>query len=215
MKELDAPGSGSIPCHHAAKASRLGTDGRERRLSQPHDVKHLRGPQCRHHVGDRPEPARDVETPGKVGCQVGALRVVGAGERLDIWESGAVLDVEQRPTRAVDRKDIGSAGELVVLIRLVQEHLAAAAAHVCRLHLAHHRVDRIVTSRGRGDRSPAGCSPGHECERRFQSQCDRKARVGAQRSTGSILEALYGRVRDTRAPCHIAERPATTQPGIT
>nr|MBA2275159.1 hypothetical protein [Chloroflexota bacterium] len=47
---------------------------------------------------------------------------------LDVREPGAVLKVQQSALLAMDRYEVGAAGELVVLVRLIEAHLISEPA---------------------------------------------------------------------------------------
>ena len=92
-----------------------------------------------------PMPARSAMLRGEVL----ALGVVRAGGLLEVREPGPVLDVEQ--VLPVPREDVRAAGELVVLVRLVDGEGAAGSAERACLELAHRGMDEVgrVGSAGR------------------------------------------------------------------
>ena len=162
-------------------------------------------PQRDDHVGDAAE--RGHRQPRcQLVVEVGSLGVVAAEERLDVRETGPVLDVEERPTVAVDGHEVCPAGELVVLIRLVEADLEAQRAEVGRLQLAEGRMDEIgITRCGASLRR-------EEREAGFQAKGARQAGVADERGGLAGLDAVDHRGRDTRGLCKARLGPAATDP---
>ena len=115
-------------------------------------MQHLRRPEAGHDVGHAPPaPRADAGAVRDAAGQVLALGVVRPGGLLEVGEPGPVLDVEQ--VLPVPREDVRPAGELVVLVRLVDGEGAAGSLEGAGLELAHRGVDEVGRSRwGRGCR---------------------------------------------------------------
>ena len=115
---------------------------REARSSKTQRVDHLGRPQSDDHVR-LAAPAENADSVAKRAGQVRALRVERAGHLLEVGEARPVLDVQQGPRVNVPRDEIRAAGELVMLIRLVDADLIAQRSQMRSLELTHRRVHRI------------------------------------------------------------------------
>ncbi len=118
--------------------------------SQAKDVPYLRGPEPAHHVGDRGEAASESDAIRNCGREIGSLRVVAADGLLQVREARPVFDVEECGPFHGPGDDIATAGELEVLIRLVDRNAEAEALKVAGLNVAHPGMHNVLArSRGR------------------------------------------------------------------
>ena len=134
--------------------------------------------------------------------KIGPLGVVTAEERLDVREPGPVLDVEECPPIPIDGHEVCPAGELVVLVRLVQACVEAEGMQVGRLQLAHGRMHEV---RGVSD---APSLRREEREAGLQAKRIGQAHIPIERCGLAGLDAVHHRGRDTRDSCQARLGPA-------
>jgi hypothetical protein len=103
---------------------------------------HVCRPERADHVRLCP-PALDSGALGQLGAEVSSLGVEAAECGLHIVELGLVLDVEEGRRVRVERDDICAAGELEVLLGLVDPDLEAECAKARGLGFTHGRVDDV------------------------------------------------------------------------
>ena len=72
-----------------------------------------------------------------------ALGIEAASDRLEVGEPGPVLDVQQRSALQIPGDHVGSTGELVVLVRLIDADGMSTTTQVGDLELAHGSVDQV------------------------------------------------------------------------
>jgi len=181
----------------------------QRRRPEPRNVENLRGPDAGQDVGHAPESASHPPPIGKHTGQVSALDVIGAHRFLDIREPRPVLDVQLRPTSRIPGEDIGAAGELVVLERLVDRHLNSFGRHPSREDLAHRRVNRIVGSHRVGTHSRVG-----EVKSKVETQCGGDCRVARERRRSTVLDCVHRRNREAAALRQVPKRPVSRPPCV-
>lgn len=106
-------------------------------------------------------PSINAHTLGKHRTEVGAFRVVAAGDLLHVPKASAVLDVEQGGSLEIPGDDIAPPRELEVLVGLVDRDWRSDAAQPRCLKLAHRSMDKVrrsvrrsATGRGRGRIDP-------------------------------------------------------------
>ena len=102
---------------------------------------------------------------------------------------------------AVPGEQVGAAGELVVLVGLVDGHRAAGSGERPRLDLAHRRVDEVLgLVPGMASRGPAAVVAARigEVERRPEAQRRREPGVGSRGSRRSPDSAAWARRRRRR-----------------
>ena len=145
---LVVPAAGGPPSHHAANASAgsghadRNVDSRSRRTWSTSDDQ-----SGDDHVGHAPERADPHPCRQLIG-EVRPFGVVAAQECLHVGEPGPVLDVQQRPTFAVDGHEVRATRELEVLVRLIEADLEPEGPEAGRLELPECRVDRVRIARG-------------------------------------------------------------------
>jgi hypothetical protein len=116
--------------------------------------------------------------------------------------------VKQGPSLPVDRDQVRAAGELVVLVRLVEERLVAVCTEKRRLGVAHRCVDgvcipcRVAATRRR------------QPERGVDTEGCRHPSVRVDRAAAASLETLHGRLGKAGTASELTDRPSTAQPGI-
>ena len=142
--------------------------------------------------------------------QVGPLRVVGPRDVLDVVQSRLVLDVQEPPLVEVPGKDSGAAGELEVLVRLVDRYPQAKPREVRGLALAHRGVDDIP---GASECAPRRRAIGLEPQIRAQSERASDPNVGLERHGSAGLDGVCGSDRHARTPGQFAKGPSTVESG--
>src|SRR4051794_2792271 len=89
-------------------------------------------------------PPADPESLGKGGAEVGALGIEAAGRFLEVRKAGSVLDVKERAVPEVPCDEVGTAGELVVLVRLIDAEPKAIRPEPASFEFGHGAVNRIL-----------------------------------------------------------------------
>ncbi len=123
--------------------------------------------------------------------QVRPLRIEAAGRILEVGESRAILQVKERGAMRLPGDHVGPAGEVVMLVGLVDPNSIAKRPHVCRLELTHERVHRIGRPH-RSSRAPPGID-----ELEIQTQPKRAGNTDGtlHRRWFSSLDQVYKRAR--------------------
>ena len=154
----------------------------------------LGAPQPDENMNDRAPTAADLEPVREDRGQIGPFGVEGARGLLDVRELGSILDVEQGTPVSVPRDDIGPAGELVVLIGLVDRDAIAERSEVPRLELAHRGVNEVLIAAAA--LLPL-CPTRLEGKRRPRAERERDPGIGSERGGLASLESMKCRSRDS------------------
>jgi len=133
---------------------------------------------------ERTPPTTNAQPAGQVVGEIGALRVPASKKALDVLEARAILQVEERAAVSIDGGHVGSSGELVMLVRLVQSYLKPELPEVRCLDLAHRGMNRVRVAL----RSDFGLR--QERESRIQSQHDADANVGCEPADPAALQLV-------------------------
>ncbi len=203
-RELDTPAAGGSPRSQAWSASggsgqRAAKDARRRRIA------------CS--TSDDQRQAITWVTLRQGHREVTALGVVRTGGLLEVRELGPVLDVEQ--VLQVPAEQVGTSGELVVLVGLVDGHRAPGSRERPGFDLAHGRVDEVPGLMGGGYAAitATGGVTAHigQVEGRPQAQRRREPRVGLERQDATRLHVMRHAEADASASREIAEGPTAAQ----
>ncbi len=120
-------------------------------------------------------PAAHVQPSSDRPGQVRPPGIECARRALQVGETGAVFDVQQRRAVETPRRKIGPAGELVVLVGLVDAQADSRPAQVRGLELARRRMHGIDRQTG----LPA-------------MFCNSIAEDGGVEATGGVVDASWG-----------------------
>ena len=110
---------------------------------------------------------------------------------------------------AIDRDDVRSSCERVVLVRLIEQDLPTLPSEMPRFDFPHHGMDRIGIA-GRA----AGARRRHR-ERRCEAEGDRQARVDLERPSLTRLQPMDARVGHPRTSRDLAECPSPSRACLT
>jgi len=170
-------------------------------------MKKLIGPQADDRVRHDPPPGSgDSEAIRQNSRQVRPLRAVAPQCVLDVWKTRSVLEVEKGSAVEIPGHEVCAAGELEMLVRLVDRHVESQTAEVGGFELTHRGVHGVRVA----EDWPA--SPVSEDQLGSQVQRRRDPCVGLERHGSPGFELLHERGRDAGAPGTVAERHTAADP---
>jgi hypothetical protein len=168
---------------------------------------HLARPETRDDIRDgceaaHSEPLRDHAR------EIGTLGVVAANRVLQVRKTGPVLDVQEGPTGQIPGQDVCSAGELVVLVWLVDRDPESVAGHSSGDHLAHGRMDRILSADCRS------LSRVDERQVEFEIECIRDRRVDLEARPAPVFHRMNRGGRYAGTASELTETPVPSSPSL-
>lgn len=156
-------------------------------------------------------PASDSDPLTERLRQVRALRIEAAGHLLEVRKAGAVLQVQQGSGVGVPGHDVRSAGELIVLVRLIEADADAQRSQMSHRELAHRRVNEIDRQICALVDLPAWIG---ELQLGAPSERFRDPRGAFGRARLTRLDQVHERGRKPRLPSQLADRPSSSHTGV-
>ncbi len=170
-------------------------------------VEHLSGPETGHDVRHRPKAMAKSDPLRHSSSEVLPLGVVAAERLLGVRETRPILDMEKRSVRRRPSHQICPAGELIVLVRLVERHGKAVRRQPTGEELAHRRMHRILGP-------DVGRAPSRINEARIEAKSEgkRNTNVAFQARRVTALEPLHEGLRHAGTSGDVPERPTAPVP---